>query len=214
MNRDIIHKLNTHVLDGHLRSEPGVTYLLVQLFKLLERQGLQRKYPYLTFFRHWAVHSQLHNTDILVQTLAKILSAEATPVLDPSATPARLAEAMRHALRALHNELYRAFTNLTDAGSETRFHRALLLDAGRTWWPSVTASLLFILSDIPLQSTDGTIQQLRVLNPSPERAELMISLNNTTLTVPFAVPLLLETPDAVRSTSAAGPHPTDPSRVE
>ena len=209
MTRDIIHKLNTHVLDGHLPNEPGVLYLLVQIFKIVERERLQRAYPYLTFFRHWAVHSQLHSTDILVRTLASILSAETTAPTTPSATRARLAAAIFRALQALHEEIQKAFTTLTVPDHETRFHPDLLLDAGRVWWPSVMDSLLLILSDIPLQSRNKTIQQLRVLNPTPEHAELMISLRNTTLTVPFSVPLLRETPAAVRSTSVAGSSPTD-----
>jgi hypothetical protein len=56
--KSIIQKLNDHLAQG-LRAESDVTYLLVQLGKLVERAGTERNYPTLTFYRNWAVHEKL-----------------------------------------------------------------------------------------------------------------------------------------------------------
>ena len=65
MNRHIIEKLNQHVVEGGIESEAGVTYLLVQLAKLVERAGQKHEYRHLWFYRNWAVHPKLNNTEFL-----------------------------------------------------------------------------------------------------------------------------------------------------
>ena len=58
MTNDIIQKLNTHIGNG-LDEEADVTYLLVQLGKLIERERPKDYCRVLSFYRNWVVHSTL-----------------------------------------------------------------------------------------------------------------------------------------------------------
>ena len=54
----IVDKLTTHIERG-LREESDVTYLLIQVGKLLERDGVSANYPAVSFFRNWIAHPTL-----------------------------------------------------------------------------------------------------------------------------------------------------------
>ena len=58
MTNDIIQKLNTHIGNG-LYEEADVTYLLVQLGKLIKRERPKDYCRVLSFYRNWVVHSTL-----------------------------------------------------------------------------------------------------------------------------------------------------------
>lgn len=58
MTNDIIQKLNDHIGKG-LAEEADVTYLFVQLGKLIERKQLKSDCKALSFYRNWVVHSTL-----------------------------------------------------------------------------------------------------------------------------------------------------------
>ena len=74
MTNDIIQKLNNHIGNG-LDEEADVTYLLVQLGKLIERERSKDYCRVLSFYRNWVVHSTLSHVranspmrDILVDS--------------------------------------------------------------------------------------------------------------------------------------------------
>ena len=58
MTNDIIQKLNNHIGNG-LAEEADVTYLFVQLGKLIERERPKSDCKVLSFYRNWVVHSTL-----------------------------------------------------------------------------------------------------------------------------------------------------------
>ena len=58
MTNDIIQKLNNHIGNG-LDEEADVTYLLVQLGKLIERERPKNCCKVLSFYRNWVVHPTL-----------------------------------------------------------------------------------------------------------------------------------------------------------
>ena len=62
MTNDIIQKLNNHIGNG-LAEEADVTYLFVQLGKLIERERPKSDCEVLSFYRNWVVHSTLSKVE-------------------------------------------------------------------------------------------------------------------------------------------------------
>ena len=136
MNYDIIEKLNEHVLGDGVRSEAGVTYLLVQLAKLVERAELKDAYPHLVFYRNWAVHPKLDRAGFLIAKFESVLAQGGAEGWDVETIGANLAEEMQLSLTGLRAEIRKAFGSLTDTDTGARFSHALLCPDA-TWWSVV-----------------------------------------------------------------------------
>ena len=188
MNREIIQKLNDHILDEGLDSEAGVTYLLVQLAKLVERGCLKRDYKHLWFFRNWAVHPKLYNTDLVVKEFEKIIEECEAEECDVDTICIRLSVAMSDSLIALKADIQKGFTNLNDKEHGAEFSHRLLEYPCDTWWGAVSKFLLSILSDIPLEPKNGHVKRMCISRPSPQDAVLVIECEKRNFPVQFHVP--------------------------
>ena len=187
MNRHIIQKLNDHVLGDSLASEAGVTYLLVQLAKLVEREDRKGEYPHLVFYRNWAVHSKLDRTDALITKCEKMIEQGGADGWDVETIDASLAEEMKTSLMGLRTDIRKAFGSLRDTDDGTRFDDALLWPDS-TWWNVVRSLLLSILSDIPLVANDGNIRRLLIVEHTLGQRVLRISGDGEYSDVEFDVP--------------------------
>ncbi len=188
MNRDIIQKLNDHILDEGLDSEAGVTYLLVQLGKLVERACLKHHYKHLWFYRNWAVHPKLNNTDLVVKKFERIIEESEAEGCDVDTICSRLSVVMSDSLITLKADIQKGFTNLDDKEHGAEFSHRLLEYPCDTWWGAVSKFLLSILSDIPLEPVNGHVKSMNISRSSPQDAMLMIECENRNFPVQFHVP--------------------------
>ena len=188
MNRDIIQKLNKHILGGGLACEAGVVYFLVQLVKLVERDSLRRDYPHLIFYRNWAVHSRLDRAKVLVKKFDKVIEQGEAEGQDGRIVCTSLTQEMQKSLTSLCVDIRTAFASLKDAEYETRFDEHLLRPEA-TWWDAVGCGLLAILADIPAVAQSGHIRAVQIVDPSPQRAVLWISGESLSVSVKFSLPL-------------------------
>src|SRR5579863_6290738 len=65
---NIIDKLRDHI-NGGIVKEADAVYLLTEVRRLLEQQGLKKDYEYLTFYCDWVVHPKL--TGSMAQRMLK-----------------------------------------------------------------------------------------------------------------------------------------------
>ena len=184
MDRDIITKLNGHIVDGGIENEAGVTYLLVQLAKLVERADRKGEYPHLMFYRNWAVHARLDHTEFLIAKLEKVVDVGGAKGWDVETIDAALSAEMRRSLAGLHAEMRTAFASFRDTEHGTEFLEAVRSEEC-SWWKMVSTLLLAVLTDIPLKARGGTIKELVALERGPQKGELRISCSHRTFEVGF-----------------------------
>lgn len=166
MTNAIVAKLNSHIAEGFAK-EADVTYLFVQLGKLIERER-PGQYLVVRFYRNWVVHEKLDR---------------------PSANPPMrgILDAFEDILAAAHvgGDTADQVQQITDHLSLTALYREiddLLGDfgfdrtmVGRPWdWQCFEPTLLAILSDIDLKA-DGAYQHLDTLKVDSSTNELVIT---------------------------------------
>ena len=72
MKDELIIKLQKALSDP-IKGESSVVYIMVLVRKLLER--VEKKYPLLHFYCHWALHSKINNLSPIREILNKIAEA-------------------------------------------------------------------------------------------------------------------------------------------
>jgi len=156
-NESIVEKLNQHIAHG-LTREADITYLLVQLGKLIERKYRKTKYPVLRFYRNWAVHERLAWVDAN-PTMREILD-DFEVVLELKEGGADITEAVVAltqgvSLARLEGEIDQTFDDFQG------FDRSRVQRADQ--WSQFRSLLLSILSDISLEA-DTTYRLLAKLH--------------------------------------------------
>jgi hypothetical protein len=139
---EIIRKINEHVGAG-LDTEADVSYLLVQLGKLIERDRLSDRYPIVDFYRNWVCHPQLRFD--ANQTMGRILGGfdEAAKLVGDQRKRRADAIGDNISLTALKTQLDQLFTHYP------QFDRAMIGYAAADW-QDFDDLLLGIVADIPL----------------------------------------------------------------
>jgi len=149
MTNEIIQKLNQHIAGG-LTREADVTYLFVQLGKLVERERPGADYAVLRFYRNWVVHEKVSRVNAnppmrdILNTFEAILEAGTA-----GGTTMQLARQVADSvsLQKLEDDINRVFDDFPD------FHRG---SANRPEnWPHFQPLLLSILADIALQADNS-----------------------------------------------------------
>jgi hypothetical protein len=156
MTYEIVDKLTAHIAAG-FGKESDVTYVLIQLGKLIERYRSQVSYPVLTFYRNWAVHEKISRVranpamgDIL-DTFETILQGAATSGANVVRSAQNMSDSV--SLSRLEQEINQV---LRDFNFDVQ-------QVGRSeQWPSFRDLILRILSDITLQA-DQSYQFIREL---------------------------------------------------
>jgi hypothetical protein len=140
-NDEIIWKLARYTYENP-KDEASVVYLMVQIGKIIEREGYGEKFPTLWFYRNWIVHYQLDRKDRdarremlnkLEEAILIVIAQKNDEILKS------LGEAI--SLNSLHKEMASFF----------RAHR--LEKQGFDylgWFKKFDALLIAILSDLPL----------------------------------------------------------------
>ena len=184
MNRDIIEKLDKHVLGEGVRSEAGVVYLLIQLAKLVERANRRDAYPYLVFYRNWVAHSKLDRSVLLVDEFCDVIERGGAEGWDAEKVTENLSKQVGRSLAGLRANIRAAFESLEDPETGTRFNEALY-GPDAQWWSAVARFLSSILSDIPVGTRDGRV----AFQLSSEVNVLWISCGGESFCVNWSVPV-------------------------
>ena len=177
----IIQKLNDHVAQG-LNKESDVTYVLVQLVKLLERQKSKPTFPALTFYRNWAVHEKLASVKsnqemkVILDDFEAVLQQASQGGADVQTLAQGLADSI--SLNRLEADINAEFD------SHAQFDRHAV---GRPEaWPNFRCLLLGILADISLEAPGYKyVQELKVKDDGQFKTIVLIDQSGQTNDLPL-----------------------------
>lgn len=71
MRDAIIKKLNNHLAAG-IRSEADLLYFMAEIRKLFEQEASKRRYPALSFYADWCLHSKIDRNIFADELLTKL----------------------------------------------------------------------------------------------------------------------------------------------
>lgn len=171
---DIISKLNSFLQKHHsFDEECYVVYLMVEIRKILEREGRQKTdalYPLVKFYCDWILHIQKNNITPEIEQMLNRIDRE-LPRLGAKFDTSKIISNLNFVrMDEFSLELDRFFS---DYGLSTKFL------ASPTDWENFLKNLISILIDQPILPTNGNIESFAFITGNKNFASWTIKFKKT-----------------------------------
>jgi hypothetical protein len=179
MKSEIIEKINEYLHRNKVNEEDQVVYLMVELRKLLDRQGdsgVKSKYPLIRFYSDWIVHTDKKNITSAIRIILNTIESKLTPHPVNDDVEFLLLPEFKSELAMLFKQC-----NITDVLCE---------DSDR--WRKFVIALTKVLADQPMLDPTKHIKEFRYITRDMNHLSVTIDFkdNRGSITIMIAADTL------------------------